>query len=88
MKNYYVQESVGLACGLFIAALHHMGLSTLTHTPSPMRFLNDILGRPRNERPFILFPVGYAAADARVPDLERKPLDAFVQWNRGRNRPG
>lgn len=83
IKNYYVQESVGLACGLFIAALHNMGLVTLTHTPSPMRFLNDILKRPSNERPFILFPVGYPAEDATVPDLDRKTLDEIVQWNAG-----
>lgn len=80
-KNYYVKESVGIACGLFIAALHHMGLATLTHTPSPMRFLGEILGRPKNEKPYILFPVGYPAADARVPDLERKPLDQVALWN-------
>lgn len=82
VKHYYVQESVGIACGLFIAALHRMGLATLTHTPAPMRFLTDILNRPSNERPFILFPIGFPAADASVPDLERKPLDEIVQWNR------
>lgn len=82
-KNYYVQESCGIACGLFIAALHHMGLATLTHTPAPMRFLGEILGRPQNERPYILFPVGYPAEGAEVPDLERKPLGEIVQWNRG-----
>lgn len=80
-KNFYVQESCGLACGLFIAAIHNMGLVTLTHTPSPMGFLSEILGRPKNERPFILFPVGYPAADATVPDLQRKHLDEIVQWN-------
>lgn len=80
-KNYYVKESVGIACGLFIAALHTMGLATLTHTPSPMRFLNRILGRPKNEKPFIVFPVGHPAADAEVPDLERKPLDRVAVWN-------
>ena len=74
-KNYYVKESVGIACGLFIAALHHMGLATLTHTPSPMDFLGEILGRPANERPFILFPIGYAAEDAQVPNLKRKSLE-------------
>ncbi|MFQ5570649.1 MAG: nitroreductase family protein [Rhodothermales bacterium] len=82
-KNYYVQESCGLACGLFIAALHNMGLVTLTHTPSPMGFLNTILHRPKNERPFILFPVGYPADEATVPDLHRKDLDEIVQWNLG-----
>ncbi len=74
-KNYYVKESVGIACGLFIAALHRMGLCTLTHTPSPMGFLSNILGRPPNEKPYILFPVGYAADDATVPDLRRKALE-------------
>ena len=80
-KHYYARESVGLACGLFIAALHQMGLCTLTHTPSPMGFLRDILGRPKTERPFILFPVGYPAADAEVPDLERKPASEIMLWN-------
>lgn len=73
-KNYYVKESVGIACGMFIHALHTMGLCTLTHTPSPMGFLGDILQRPENERPFILFPIGYPTADAEVPDIERKAL--------------
>ncbi len=80
-KNYYVRESVGIAAGLFIAAVHHMGLVTLTHTPSPMRFLSEILGRPNNERPFILFPIGYPTADAQVPDLQRKELDEIAVWN-------
>jgi nitroreductase len=80
-KNYYVQESVGIACGFFIAALHHMGLCTLTHTPSPMGFLSRLLGRPENERPYILFPVGYAAPDARVPDLKRKTLEEVAVWD-------
>ncbi|MEV2270521.1 nitroreductase family protein [Nonomuraea africana] len=75
VKHYYVNESVGIACGLFITALHTMGLSTLTHTPNPMAFLSEICSRPGNERPYILFPVGYAALDAEVPDLARKPLD-------------
>lgn len=74
-KHYYARESVGIAAGLFITAIHHMGLATLTHTPSPMGFLRDILGRPANERPFVLFPVGYPAEDATVPDLRRKTLD-------------
>lgn len=73
-KNYYVQESCGIACGLFIAAVHNMGLATLTHTPSPMGFLNEILDRPKNERPFMLFPVGYPADDATVPDIPKKEL--------------
>ena len=73
-KNYYVNESVGIACGLFIASLHSMGLATLTHTPNPMGFLTEILERPATERPYILFPVGYAAPGCEVPALERKPL--------------
>lgn len=73
-KNYYVNESVGIACGFFIAALHAMGLATLTHTPSPMSFLNQILKRPQTERPYILFPIGYPARDAEVPDLHRKSV--------------
>ncbi|MCA9719994.1 MAG: nitroreductase family protein [Myxococcales bacterium] len=81
IKHFYVKESVGLACGLFIAAVHTMGLVTLTHTPSPMGFLTKILGRPEHERPFILFPVGYPAADARVPDLQRKSLDEVSAWD-------
>jgi len=81
-KNYYVQESVGIACGLFITAIHNMGLATLTHTPAPMTFLRDLLDRPSNERPYILFPVGYPAEDATVPNLRRKSLDEIVQWNR------
>lgn len=84
-KHYYVTESCGIACGLFIAALHHMGLCTLTHTPSPMRFLGEILDRPRHERPFMLFPVGFAAPDCVVPDLRRKELaevSVFVEEGR------
>jgi iodotyrosine deiodinase len=80
-KNYYVKESVGLACGLFIAALHEMGLATLTHTPSPMAFLSEILGRPTRERPFILFPVGFPAPDTEVPDLDRKSLAEVAIFN-------
>lgn len=84
IRNYYVKESVGIACGLFIAALHHMGLATLTHTPSPMAFLNRILERPANEKPYILFPIGYPAAGATVPDLERKRLDQVAVWKETR----
>ncbi|MGW4397414.1 nitroreductase family protein [Amycolatopsis nivea] len=73
-KNYYVNESVGIACGMFITALHTMGLATLTHTPNPMGFLNEVFERPVTERPYILFPVGYPAPDCEVPDLDRKPL--------------
>jgi iodotyrosine deiodinase len=80
-KHYYVQESCGIAAGLFIAALHTMGLATLTHTPSPMGFLRDVLGRPHNEVPFVLFPVGFPAEDARVPDIARKPLDEVAVWH-------
>lgn len=79
-KHYYVQESCGIAAGLFIASIHHMGLATLTHTPSPMRFLSEILGRPKSEAPYILFPVGYPADDAVVPDLARKPLAEVSIW--------
>ena len=74
-KNYYVQESVGIACGMLITAIHEAGLVTLTHTPSPMNFLAKILNRPENEKPFLLLPVGYAAEEATVPDLQRKSLD-------------
>ena len=74
-KNYYVKESCGIAAGIFITALHQMGLATLTHTPSPMAFLTRLLGRPENERPFVLFPVGYPLDGVQVPDLERKHID-------------
>jgi iodotyrosine deiodinase len=77
-KNYYVTESVGIATGLLIAALHHAGLVTLTHTPSPMGFLNEVLGRPENERPFLLLVVGYPAEDAKVPKIAKKPLNEIV----------
>ena len=78
IKHYYVRESVGIAVGFLLAALQAAGLCALTHTPSPMRFLGEILGRPENERPFILIPVGYPADDAEVPDLERKPLEEII----------
>jgi nitroreductase len=74
-KNYYVAESVGIACGFMLAALHLSGLATLTHTPSPMGFLNAILGRPAHEKPYLLVPVGYPAGEARVPIIEKKPLE-------------
>ena len=74
-NNYYVNESVGIASGFLISAIHHAGLVTLTHTPSPMNFLADLLGRPKNERAFILFPVGYAADRVYVPNIKRKPLE-------------
>jgi len=79
-KNYYTQESVGIALGFLIAALHHAGLATLTHTPSPMGFLEELLDRPQNERAFVLLPVGFPAAGCVVPDLERKPLDEIRLW--------
>jgi iodotyrosine deiodinase len=78
VHHYYVKESVGIACGIFISTLHRLGLATLTHTPSPMAFLSKILDRPDNERPFILFPVGYAADDATVPRLRRKRLEEVM----------
>ena len=74
VKHYYPLESVGIATGMLITALHHAGLATLTHTPSPMAFLNELLGRPANERPFLLLVTGYPASDATVPDIARKPL--------------
>jgi len=77
-KNYYVKESCGIAAGMFITAIHQMGLATLTHTPTPMGFLRRILGRPDNERPFVLFPVGYPLPGVKVPDLKRKPLSEVM----------
>lgn len=79
-KNYYVPESVGIATGVLINALHHAGLATLTHTPSPMKFLNRILGRPEREKPAMILVVGYPAPDARVPDIERKALDEIASF--------
>lgn len=81
-KNYYPMESIGIMSGFFLMACHQLGLATLTHTPSPMRFLRDICRRPENEKPILLIPVGYAADDARVPDIAKKPLVEAVQWNR------
>lgn len=77
-KNYYVSESVGIATGFLISALHHAGLATLTHTPSPMKFLNSILGRPSNERPFLVLVVGYPADEAVVPAITKKPLEEIT----------
>lgn len=74
-KNYYVQESVGIASGFLISAIHNAGLATLTHTPSPMNFLSEILERPENEKPFLLLPVGYPSRNAQVPNITRKGLD-------------
>lgn len=79
-KNYYVTESVGIATGILVTALHHAGLATLTHTPSPMKFLNAILGRPDNERPFLLLVVGFPADDAEVPDIGKKPLSEIATF--------
>ena len=77
---YYTQESCGIAAGFFIAAVHLMGLATLTHTPNPMGFLRDLLGRPANEKGFLIMPVGYPAPDARVPDLTRKTIEQVAIW--------
>jgi nitroreductase len=89
-KNYYVQESVGIATGFLITALHSAGLATLTHTPSPMRFLGPLLGRPERERPFLILVIGHPAPDAVVPDLERKTLgeiSSFITKDAGRIDP-
>jgi iodotyrosine deiodinase len=80
-NNYYVSESVGLASGFLIAAIHQAGLVTLTHTPSPMNFLTQILNRPENERPFLLLPVGFPASNAFVPKISRKDLDQISEFN-------
>ncbi len=80
IKHYYVQESVGIATGMLITALHQAGLATLTHTPSPMSFLNEILARPKNERPFLLLVVGYPAKDAQVPVIKKKTLDEIATF--------
>ncbi len=80
VKHYYPTESTGIAAGILITALHTAGLATLTHTPSPMKFLNKILGRPTSERPFLLLVVGYPADDAEVPDIKRKSLDEFASF--------
>ncbi len=80
INNYYVNESVGIACGMFITAVHLAGLVTLTHTPSPMNFLSKILGRPENERPYLLLPVGYPTDETYVPKLSRKPLKDVAKF--------
>jgi iodotyrosine deiodinase len=80
VKHYYPSESTGLATGMLITALHRAGLVTLTHTPSPMKFLNEILGRPKSERPFLLLVVGYPADNAHVPDIERKALQDYASF--------
>ncbi|MGK0435941.1 MAG: nitroreductase [Flavobacteriales bacterium] len=80
LQNYYVNESVGIACGMLITAIHQAGLVTLTHTPSPMNFLTKLLERPSNERAFLLLPVGYPITEAYVPDIERKNLDEVSKF--------
>ena len=80
VKNYYVPESVSIATGFLIAALHHAGLATLTHTPSPMGFLNELLGRPDNEKPYILLVVGHPADDCKVPNIRKKPLSEIASF--------
>jgi nitroreductase len=80
VKHYYVTESVGIATGILITALHHAGLATLTHTPSPMGFLNQILGRPEHERPFVLLVAGYPAPETRVPAITKKPLQEIATF--------
>lgn len=81
IKHYYVSESVGIATGMLITALHQSGLATLTHTPSPMGFLRDILGRPANERAFLVLVVGYPAENVEVPQIQKKPLTEFVTFH-------
>ena len=80
VKHYYVSESVGIACGILVTALHHAGLACLTHTPSPMNFLSEILERPKNEQPYLLLVVGYPAEDAEVPKIEKKSLEEVVTF--------
>lgn len=80
-KVYYSSESVGIAVGMFIAAVHRAGLVTLTHTPAPMNFLREVCARPENESPFVLLPVGYPAESCQVPDISRKPVEDIMQWN-------
>lgn len=79
-QNHYVQESVGLACGFLLTAIHQAGLITLTHTPSPMQFLQRILKRPENEKPYLLLPVGYPADDAMVPNISKKTPEEYIAW--------
>lgn len=83
ITHYYVNESVGIATGFLIAALHHAGLATLTHTPSPMGFLNEVLGRPASEKPFLLLVAGYPAEGTEVPNIGRKPLEEIASWAEG-----
>ncbi len=87
-KNYYVTESVGIATGLLITAIHRAGLVSLTHTPSPMAFLNEVLGRPKNERPFLILVVGYPEEDAEVPDITKKSLGEIATFVESRRADG
>ena len=80
VKHYYAQESTGIACGMLITAIHNAGLASLTHTPSPMNFLNEVLGRPKNEKPFLLLVVGYPAMDAKVPNIKKKKLEEIASF--------
>lgn len=80
-RTYYPKESVGLATGFLISALHHAGLATLTHTPSPMKFLNEILGRPSTEKPFLLLIVGFPGENCEVPDIKRRPPDEMITYS-------
>ncbi|MBL0882914.1 MAG: nitroreductase family protein [Chitinophagaceae bacterium] len=79
-QNYYVTESCGIACGMLLTAIHHAGLAAITHTPSPMNFLTQLLKRPENEKPYLLIPVGYPAKECWVPDLKRKKLEETTVW--------
>ncbi|MBP7809129.1 MAG: nitroreductase family protein [Bacteroidia bacterium] len=79
-NNYYVSESVGIACGYLLEAIHYCGLVALTHTPSPMNFLSKVLNRPENEKPYLLVPVGYPLETTMVPDIKRKPLEDIAVW--------
>ncbi|MHC4695638.1 MAG: nitroreductase family protein [Planctomycetota bacterium] len=87
VQNYYPVESIGIAAGMFLMACHQVGLATLTHTPSPMKFLREILHRPVNEKPFLLIPVGYPAANCTVPNIPKKPLAEALQWNLDKGKP-
>lgn len=82
VQSYYPAESIGIAAGMFLMACHQVGLAALTHTPSPMKFLREILGRPDNEKPYLLIPVGYPTKECVVPDVTMKPLSAALQWNK------
>ena len=87
VKSYYPVESVGIAAGMLLTACHQLGLATLTHTPSPMGFLRELLGRPKEEKPFLLIPIGYPAPQCAVPDIPKKTRSAALQWNNEPNLP-